>query len=65
MLYALAVCDPIRTTSGDVMIPEEFRTLGDRTARGEITMVVLPWPDPALEHACGGASRVIRAWDWR
>ena len=65
MLYALAVCDPIQTQSVDVMVPEEFRTLGDRTVRGEITMVVLPWPDPVLESAYGGVSRVIHVWDRR
>jgi uncharacterized protein (DUF58 family) len=65
MLYALAICDPIQTQSVDVMVPDEFRTLGGRTVRGEITMVVLPWPDPILERACGGASRVIRVWDRR
>lgn len=63
MLHALALCEPGSARQSDAAVVDGFRTLGDRTARGELTIVVLPWQDPAIEAACRGASRLVPAWE--
>jgi uncharacterized protein (DUF58 family) len=62
VLRALALCDPTPGAQS-APLPEGFLTLGDRTALGEVTMLILPWPDPRLTAACGGVSRVVKAWE--
>ncbi|TSA05193.1 MAG: DUF58 domain-containing protein [Nitrospiraceae bacterium] len=65
MLHALALCESVPAGQSDAAALDGLRTLGDRTARGELTIVVMPWPDPAVEAACRGASRLVPAWETR
>lgn len=65
MLHALALCEPVPVGQLDAAALDGLRTLGDRTACGELTIVVMPWPDPAVEAACRGASRLVPAWETR
>lgn len=65
ILHALALCEPVPARQAAASALDGFRTLGDRTARGELTLVVLPWRDPAVETACRGASRFVCAWETR
>lgn len=62
ILRALALCNPTPVVES-APIPEGFLTLGDRTALGELTMLILPWPDSRLTAACGSVSRVVRIWE--
>ncbi len=64
ILRALALCHPTAAKK-PAPVPEGFLTLGNRTRVGELTIVVLPWPDPHLMAACKGVSRVVQAWDVR
>jgi len=59
---ALALCNPTPVKESEPL-PEGFLTLGDRTALGELTVVILPWPDPRLTTACHGVSRVVNVWE--
>lgn len=65
MLHALALCEPVPVRQAAATALDGFRTLGDRTARGEMTIVVMPWPDPVVEALCGGVSRLVPAWEMR
>ena len=65
MLHALALCEPVPAGQAGAAALDGLRTLGGRTARGELTIVVMPWPDPAVEAACRGASRLVPAWETR
>lgn len=65
LLHALALCEPGPARPSEAAAADGFRTLGERTARGELTIVVMPWPDPAVEAACRGASRLVPAWETR
>lgn len=56
MLRRLGLCQP---TAESGPLPPGFRTLGERTAAGELTILVLPWPDAGLRNACRGVSRVM------
>ncbi|MEK6525641.1 MAG: DUF58 domain-containing protein [Nitrospirota bacterium] len=58
----LGLCHPTAALESAPM-PEGFRTLGERTAMGELTILVLPWADPRLTAECRGVSRVLRAGD--
>lgn len=62
ILRALALCAPTPVPESAGVLAR-FRTLGPRTARGEFTLLVLPWADPRAEAACGPVSRVIRLSD--
>lgn len=63
LFHALALCESVPVGQADEAALDGLRTLGDRTARGELTIVVMSWPDPAVEAACRGASRLVRAWE--
>lgn len=65
MLHALALCEPVPARQSGAAALDGFRTLGERTAQGELTIVVMPWPDPAVEAACRGVSRLVPAWETR
>ncbi|TAL11609.1 MAG: DUF58 domain-containing protein [Nitrospirae bacterium] len=65
VLHALALCEPAPARQSDAAAVVGFRTLGDRTAHGELTIVVMPWPDPVVEAACRGVSRLVPAWETR
>lgn len=58
ILRALALCEP--TPVSEAPLPEGFRTLADRTALGELTILVVPWADPRLEAVCRSVSRVVQ-----
>ena len=62
ILRALALCDP-SSAMGPARVPEGFLRLGGLTAQGELTVLVLPWPDPRLTATCAGVSRVVKAWE--
>ena len=63
MLHELALCEPGPVRQSETATPDGFRTLADRTTHGELTIVVLPWPDPVIEAACRGVSRLVPAWE--
>jgi uncharacterized protein (DUF58 family) len=63
MLHVLALCAPTPAEGSASGVPEGFGMLGERTMRGEITLVVLPWPDPSIQHSARGVSRVIHVWE--
>ncbi len=62
MLRALALCQP--ATGQSPASPAMERLLG-QPVPGELMLVVLSWPDPAVLSACrGGAGRVLMATDY-
>ncbi len=63
MLHVLALCAPTLAEGSASGIPEGFGMLGERTMRGEITLVVLPWPDPPMQRLAQGVSRVFHLWE--
>ena len=65
MLHVLALCESAPDRQSDAAALDGLRALGDRTARGELTIVVMSWQDPAVEAACRGASRLVPAWETR
>lgn len=56
ILRRLGLCQPVM---GSGFLTHGVRTLGERTAAGELTILVLPWPDAALRNVCRGISRVM------
>ena len=62
ILRALALCRPTPAMES-APVPEGLLTLGGRTTLGELTIVVLPWPDPRLMAVCRGVSLVVKAWE--
>jgi uncharacterized protein (DUF58 family) len=56
MLRLLAVCQP----SVQGPIPTSFLGLTDKTATGELTLLVLPWEDEGLRAVCQGV-RILEA----
>ncbi len=65
MLHALALCEPRPVRQAAATALDGFRALANRTARGELTIVVMPWPDPVVESLCRGVSRLVPAWETR
>lgn len=63
VLRALGLCQPV-AVSAQSKLPEGFRTLGERTMLGELTIAVLSWPDPKMTAACRGVSRVVLASEY-
>src|SRR5439155_19986757 len=63
MLHGLALCTPTVAEGSALGVPEEFGMLGERTMRGEITLVILPWPDPSMQQLAQGVSRVFHLWE--
>lgn len=59
ILRALALCE---VPPADGPIPEGLRALGDRTAFGELAIVVLPWEDARIMAVARGATRIVTAW---
>ena len=57
---ALALCHPVLEAAP---LPEALLRLGERTATGELSILVLPWADSRLTAVCRGVSRVFRAGD--
>ena len=63
MLHVLALCAPTVAEGSALGVPEEFGMLGERTMRGEITLVILPWPDPSMQQLAQCVSRVFHLWE--
>ncbi len=61
ILRALALCRPVAAGSP---IPAAMLALAGQTVPGELTLIVLSWPDPAVMSACRGVGRVIMAPDY-
>jgi uncharacterized protein (DUF58 family) len=62
LLRALALCQPAEPAPP---VPAAMRALMEQAVPGELTLVVLSWPDPAVLSACsGGAGRIIMAADY-
>jgi uncharacterized protein (DUF58 family) len=59
MLRVLGLCRR-SLVSGTGSVPDGFLTLGERTAQGELTMLILPWRDPALLAYSLQVSRVFQ-----
>lgn len=60
ILRALALC---QASPAENPLPEGFRGLGDRTALGELVILVLPWEDDRLHAAGRGVTRIVKAWE--
>jgi uncharacterized protein (DUF58 family) len=60
ILRALALCRPV---SSESPVPAAMRTLVGQTVRGELTLVVLSWPDPAVMSAFRGTGQILMATD--
>lgn len=58
ILRALGLCALSHGHEGERALAR-LRVLGERTARGELTLLVLPWPDARAEGACGAVTRTI------
>jgi uncharacterized protein (DUF58 family) len=63
LLRLLALCQPSFTRTAPP--PAAFLTLGDRTARGELTILVRPWRDPDLADMGRSVSRVVEVAEQR
>ena len=63
MLHALALCEQTTARSSASDVPEGFGMLAERTMRGEITIVVLPWPDAPIQRLARSVSRVFHVWE--
>ena len=57
VLRALALCQP----EAESPLPPAFHALPRREAFGELTLVVLSWPDPEASSVCRGVSRILMA----
>jgi hypothetical protein len=63
LLRALGLCQAISSFTpgpGSPPLPAGFHRLRERTTKGELTILVLPWPDPSLAALAGDVSRTIR-----
>ena len=63
MLHVLALCAPTPAEGSEAGVPEGFEMLGELTMGGEITIVVLPWPDPSMQRLAQSVSRVFHVWE--
>jgi uncharacterized protein (DUF58 family) len=61
ILRALALCRPVSSKSP---VPAAMRALAGQQALGELTLIVLSWPDPAVMSACQGVGQIIMAPDY-
>ncbi len=61
VLRTLALCRPVSPESS---VPAAMRALAGQVAAGELTLIVLSWPDPAMMAACRGAGHIIMATDY-
>jgi len=61
MLRTLALCQPAAVRSS---VPTAMLVLIGQTVPGELMLVVLSWPDPAVRSACAGMGRIIMAPDY-
>jgi len=63
MLHVLALCAPTPAEGSVSGAPEGFGMLGERTMRGEMTLVVLPWPTPSIQRLARSVSRIFHVWE--
>jgi len=61
ILRALALCRPV---AAGLPVPAAMLALAGQTVPGELTLIVLSWPDPAVMSACRGVGRFIMATDY-
>jgi uncharacterized protein (DUF58 family) len=61
ILRALALCRPV---SSESPVPAAMRALAGQMALGELTLIVLSWPDPAIMSACRGVGQILTATDY-
>jgi uncharacterized protein (DUF58 family) len=62
MLRALALCQPVAAGSP---VPAAMQALIRQTVPGELMLIVLSWPDPAVLSVCAGSpGRIIMAADY-
>jgi len=62
ILKALALCAPLPAADAEPAL-RGLRRLAEQTARGEFTLLVLPWADPQAEAAAGAVTRILYATD--
>jgi uncharacterized protein (DUF58 family) len=60
VLRALALCQP----EPEAPLPPAFHALSKGAVFGELTLVVLSWPDPEASSVCRGVSRILMATDY-
>ncbi len=63
MLRVLGSCCP-EAAPASVPLPDTFLTLRERSAAGEMTILVLPWPDARVSAACQGVSSILDGSHW-
>jgi uncharacterized protein (DUF58 family) len=61
ILRALALCRPVAV---GFPVPAAMLALAGQTVPGELTLIVLSWPDPAVISACRGGGRIIMVADY-
>jgi uncharacterized protein (DUF58 family) len=61
ILRALALCRPVAV---GLPVPAAMLALAGQMVPGELTLIVLSWPDPAVMSACRGVGRIIMATDY-
>ena len=62
ILKTLALCAPLPSSEAQHAL-RGLRRLEEQTARGELTLLVLPWPDPLVQGYAGAATRMLHARD--
>jgi len=60
ILKTLALCSPMPAAQAEPAL-RGLRRLAEQTARGEFTLLVLPWADSEAEAAAGPVTRVLHA----
>jgi uncharacterized protein (DUF58 family) len=65
ILRALALCQPTSGPPSDATPSTAPGLTGSPSSGEELTVLVLPWSAPALESRYAGATRVIRASEFR
>lgn len=63
ILRVLGVCCPA-TAPPSVPLPDTFLTLRERCAIGELTVLIMPWPDARVSAACQGVSCILDGSRW-
>jgi uncharacterized protein (DUF58 family) len=58
MLRVLGLCAPARPAERERALAA-LRSLDERTAHGEVTVLVLPWRDPRTQRMTGSVTRVL------
>jgi uncharacterized protein (DUF58 family) len=62
LFHVLALCQSSRASPSSAL-PAPWLTLDERTAQGDLTLLVLPWEDPRLAHVRTQVSLVVTVSD--